>query len=272
MRRALALVVISFAAASCTPFGGQTSSSQSTPNSAVSPSPSGPLLRALWVLSPVGLNLREQPSFTARALATVPQGTQVTATAFNPTDVGWYQVTFQGQSGWLASKDKSTTPVQALVTTHPQLSYANPAAGYYFLYPATWQISDRGVDVEAIQSPPPDTGSSPVPGPPQSGQAKMSIHQSQTVSQLPSIPTTPGQSLDQSDFVVGGITAIKHTYNLNGGGLEGDVKVQYADGRALLITFRGSSQPDLDTFVEILESFGFSVPPPGAQPAPSPSH
>jgi hypothetical protein len=272
MRRALALAGLVCAVAACSPFGqGQQTTQQSPP--AVTPSPSGPLLRALWVLSPVGLNLRDQPSFSGKPLATVPQGTQVTATAFNPSDVGWYQVTFQGQQGWIASKDNNSVPPQALVTTHPQLSYANPAAGYYFLYPATWQISEAGVNVQALQSTPgPSTGLTPPPGAPQEGQATMSVRQAQTVAQLPAIPTTQGQSLNQTEFEVGGITAVRHEYQLIGGGLEGDLKVLYANDRALLITFRCGSQPDLDVWTEILESFGFSVPPPGAQPNPSPSH
>lgn len=269
MRRLLAVAAIAFLMVACIPFQ-QTSSNSSQSSSPTSPSPSGPLMRALWVLSPLGIRLRDQPSFNGKALATIPQGTQVTATGFNSGDVGWYQVTFQGQGGWIASKDNTSTPPQDLVTTHPRLSYSNPAAGYYFLYPASWQVSDRGVDVEVDEAGA-TPGPTPAAGAIQAGQAKMTVHQGPSIDKLAGIPTTPGSNLDQSDYEIGGITAVKHTYQLTGGGYEGDIKVLYSQDRALLVTFRGAAQSDLDAWVEMVESFGFSVPPPGA-PKASPSH
>jgi hypothetical protein len=100
--------------------------------------------------------------------------------------------------------------------------------------------------------------------------ARMIVHQAQDIGQLGNIPTSSGSNLGQSDWEIGGITAIKHTYQLTGGGLEGDIKVKYSSDKALLVTFRGATQQDLDVWTEILESFGFSVPPPGAPVSPSP--
>ena len=74
--------------------------------------------------------------------------------------------------------------------------------------------------------------------------------------------------MDSLQIEIGGITVIEHTYQLNGGGFEADVKAGWATGKALLITFRAATQPDLATFHEILESFGFSTPP---SPGPSSS-
>src|SRR5437870_11939350 len=74
--------------------GGGTAPSASPRAASPSPSPSS-FLQAIWVLSPIGLNLREGPDRTAKFLATVLQGTQLTATAFSPGDPGWHQVQYQ---------------------------------------------------------------------------------------------------------------------------------------------------------------------------------
>ncbi|MDP9326203.1 MAG: SH3 domain-containing protein [Candidatus Dormibacteraeota bacterium] len=276
MRRLLALLPLAVLTTACFPFGQASSSTTTTaaPVTAGSASPSsGPLLRALWVLSPVGLKLRDAPSSTGKQISTVPQGTQVTAKEFQSADPGWYKVDYQGQTGWIAAKDAKSTPPQDLVTTHPQLSFANNAAGYYFLYPANWQTNSNGNDVEvsgaapspaAVPSGSPSSGASP-----SSGNARLTIHLAASVDQLGNIPTSPGSSVSQDSYEIGGITAVKHVYQLNGGaGYEGDAKVKYASDKAILITFKAASQSDLDTWNEILESFGFSVQ---AGPSPSPN-
>jgi hypothetical protein len=239
------------------------------------------VLRALWILSPVGLKLRDAPSSSGKQLTTVPQGTQVTATEFREGEGGWYMVDYNGTKGWIAARDANSTPPQDLVTTHPQLSFASTSAGYYFLYPATWQVQDRGVDVEVFQLPgasPAPSGASPRPsasasaaaGAPQPGLARMAIRLEHDVNILPSIPTTAGSSKSQDQYELGGLTTVKHIYTLEGGGFEGDIKLAYSTGKAILITFRCASEDDLAAWNETLESWGFSVPPPGAA-SPSPS-
>lgn len=274
MRRPLALLPAIMLVSACIPFQQSSSGNGQSGVAVASPSasPSGPLLRALWVLSPVGLKLRDAPSSSGKQIGTVPQGTQVTAKEFQSADPGWYKVDYQGQTGWIAAKDTKSTPQQDLVTTHPQLSFANNAAGYYFLYPANWQTNSNGNDVEV-------SGSAPSPGAlpsgtptssasPSSGNAKLTIHLAASVDQLANIPTSPGSSVSQDNYEIGGVTAVKHVYQLNGGGgYEGDAKVKYASDKAILISFKAPSQSDLDTWNEILESFGFAAQP--TTPSPS---
>jgi hypothetical protein len=263
---ALALVALS----ACSTGGGSaTYSGPAVPS--LSPSPSGYLLRAIWVLSPVGLSLRDNSDPTGKALATVPQGTQLTATEFRPAGAGWYRVTYNGVAGWVAAKDLRSHPPQDLVTARAQLSYSNPNAGYYFLYPATWSLTENGNDVR-VEGPAPG-GASPQPQP--SGAAPilgstpptLVVHFGPTADQLGKVPTTGGTPLESLDFEVGGFTTVKRTYSLSGGGFEGDAKVQYTKDRAVLITLRSGDQKDLAIFTEILEAFGFSVRP---NPTPSP--
>ena len=244
---------------------------------ATSPSPSGALIRALWILSPVGLSLRETPEAGGKPLLTIPQGTQVTATEFRAGSPGWYHVTYNGATGWLADRDVRSIPPQALLTARAQLAYSNPAASYYFLYPATWSVQERGNDVE-LDGPPP-SGAAPVTAPAtpvanaplQAGvtPARLTVHFAATVDQLGNIPTSSGANLDTGDFEVGGFTAVKRTFSLGNGGYEADIKVRYSADHAVLVTLRSPAQADFDIFVEVLSSFGFSLAP---SPAPSPSH
>ena len=83
-----------------------------------------------------------------------------------------------------------------------------------------------------------------------------------------SAPTSSGANLDTTDFEVGGFTAVKRTFTLSNGGYEADVKAKYSSDHAVLVTLRSPSQQDFDIFVELLESFGFSL---AATPTASPS-
>ena len=237
-----------------------------------SPSASSAALAALWVLSPVGLTLRDNSDPTGRGIATVPQGTQLTPTEYRPGSPGWYHVSYNGVTGWIADKDIHSSPPQALVTRRAQLAYSNPAAGYYFLYPAAWSLSEKGADVQ-LDAPPPDGSATPQPqasgAPPVAGLTpdRLIVHVAATVDQLGAEPTTAGAGLDTADFEVGGVTAVKRTFSLSGGGFEGDVKVKYAPDHAVLVTLRTGAVKDLDIYTEILESFGFSLK---TSPTPSP--
>jgi hypothetical protein len=253
--------------------GSSSSTTYSGPSApAVSPSPSGSLLRAIWVLSPVGLSLRDNPASTGQVLAHIPQGSQLTATEFRPGTPGWYHVNYNGTLGWVADKDTRSIPPQALVTARAQQAYQN-TAGYYFLYPATWGVVEKGADVEltspplAGQAPQPQaSGAAPIQG---VTPTRLIVHVAKNVSSLGQVPTTSGSALDTLDFEVGGITSIKRTFSLSGGGYEGDARVQYAPDHAVLITLRSGSQQDLDIFTEVLEAFGFSLqasPSPGKSP------
>jgi hypothetical protein len=275
LRRTLPLLTL-LTISGCSIFQQQPAARVSPSPVLLSPSASGPLLLGLWVLSPIGVKLRDQPSTSGTQVATIPQGTKLTATAKQGSDPVWYKVAYGGASGWIAARVPGSSPPLDLVSIHPQLSFSSSGNDYYFLYPATWSVADRGADVEVDAS---TLGATPglspasppaASGAPQAGvgTARLLMHSAAGVGQLGAIPTTPGSNLDSLQIEVGGITVIEHTYQLSGGGLEADVKVGWAPGKALLITFRAATQPELATFHEILDSFGFSTPP---SPAPSSS-
>jgi hypothetical protein len=276
LRRALPLLTL-LTIVGCS-FFQQPSGARVSPSPVLlSPSASGPLLLGLWVLSPIGVKLRDQPATSATQVATIPQGTKLTATAKQGTNPAWYKVTYSGNSGWIAARVPGSSPPLDLVSVHPQLSFSSSSNDYYFLYPATWSVADRGADVAVEAS---TLGATPGPSPaspavasraPQAGggTTRLLLHSAAGIAQLGAIPTTPGSNLDSLQVEIGGITAIEHTYQLSGGGFEADVKVGWAPGKALLITFRAATEADLATFHEIIDSFGFSTPPtPGPSSSP----
>ena len=265
VRMKRALLPLTLLLSGCSLFQ-QAAAPVASPSAAVSPSPSpSPLVRAVWVLSPLGLNLRDNPDASAKILASIPQGTQVTATDFRAGTPGWYHVAYQGTTGWIAAK--------ALTSVHPQLAYASAAAGYYLLYPSSWQLTDRVPDIE-IDGPGvtpvlPQPGT-PAPSPTSTAVAgpQLLVHEAKDVNSLGNTPTTPGSLLATDSIEVYGITVVQRTYTLTGNaGLESDVKLKLSADKAVLITFRGKGQSDLDSFTEILESFGVSLPP-TATPSP----
>lgn len=275
LRRALLLPTL-LAIAGCSVFQQPPSATISPSPLLLSPSAAGPVLLGLWVLSPIGVKLRDQASTTGTQLATIPQGTKLTAIAKQGANPVWYKVTYGASNGWIAARLPGSSPPLDLVSIHPQLSFSSSSNDYYFLYPASWSVADRGADVEvdapalgaspglspaspAVASPAPQAGVGPT---------RLLLHAATGIDKLGTTPTTPGSNLDSLQIEVGGITVIEHTYQLNGGGFEADVKAGWATGKALLITFRAATQPDLATFHEILESFGFSTPP---SPGPSSS-
>jgi Bacterial SH3 domain len=271
LRRTLLMVTV-LAIAGCS-IGQQAGTPQPSSSAAlISPQASGPLLLGIWVLSPVGLKLRDLPNTAGKELATIPQGAKLTATAKQGTDPPWYQVDYTGTKGWIAGRLPRSNPPIDLVSVHPQLSFSN-GNGYYLLYPASWMVTDKGLDVE-VDAPVPGAAGGTTPPPPVItgtppagvGPTRLVLHQAADVNQLGNIPTSAGSNLDTMQVEVGGITTIKHTYQVSGG-FEADIKLTWVAGKALLISFHAANQQELSTFNEILESFGFSIAP---SPAPSP--
>src|SRR5258708_7098134 len=243
MRRAFPLIPL-LLIAGCS-FGQTPPSAAVSPSAvAVSPSPSnGPLLLGLWVLSPIGVKLRDQPSTSGSQVATIPQGAKLTATAKQGADPVWYKVTYNATPGWIAASLPGSKPRLDLVSVHPQLSFSSSGNDYYFLYPATGAVADRGADVEvdapALGASPNATVTPTASASSQAGAAPdhLLLHLAAGIDKLGTTPTSPGSNLDSTQMEIGGFTVIEHVYQLNSGGFEADVKIRWTSGKALLITF-----------------------------------
>jgi hypothetical protein len=262
--------------AGCSILGGGNSGT-GTPTASASASPSAsPVLQGLWVLAPLGVHVRDQPNTNGKVVGTIVQGIRLTATEFKRQAPGWYLVDHEGLKGWIAVAVPDSNPPVPLLSTHPQLSYSSTAAGYYFLYPASWTVTDKGADVEA-DAPLPGTQGGPPLATPQtapSGAAngpitsdRFLVHEAKNVDSVGNIPIHPGSLLDTTNIEVYGITVIKRAYQLTGGGIEIDIKLRMSADKAALLTFQGTSDKELDTFNELVYSFGVNLPG-GATPSP----
>jgi len=132
----LAAAALLPAACSGSAGSGHTASSAATA-SPPRPSAATPDLSPVWVLTPVGLNMRAQPDTTAERLATLGQGTQL--------DVLDRQ---SGAQTWLKVRGHDRGTVVGWVLDTPELlihrsvaSHYDGARGWSVLFPTEWTLS-----------------------------------------------------------------------------------------------------------------------------------
>jgi uncharacterized protein YgiM (DUF1202 family) len=84
---------------------------------------------ARTVLSPVGLNVRAQPSKSAKVLGTASQGTVLDVLRHTTAGGGWYEVKGATVTGWILDRLSLSAPGR----------FADYSSGQFaVLYPATW--------------------------------------------------------------------------------------------------------------------------------------
>jgi Bacterial SH3 domain len=133
-RRLFLIALLAPLVGACT-SGGQSShgsSSTSAPATSSTLAP-GQASTKRTVLSPIGLNVRAQPSKSAQVLGTAAQGTVLTTLGHVDTDGGWYQVRGATVTGWI-SADPSLSAAGEYRTYSSGLFSA--------LYPATWTTAE----------------------------------------------------------------------------------------------------------------------------------
>jgi uncharacterized protein YgiM (DUF1202 family) len=140
------------------------------------------------VLSPIGLNVRAEPSKSAKVLGTAAQGVVLTALGYTDAAGGWYQVKGATVTGWISGD--------------PTLSAAGEfspynSAQFNALYPAAWSSSG---------SPP-----APVVFRSSTGTDDIQVKAAATVAQLPAGRTGYGQ-VGANQVVVCGVTSVLVTY------------------------------------------------------------
>ncbi|MGH9076237.1 MAG: SH3 domain-containing protein [Acidimicrobiales bacterium] len=87
------------------------------------------------VLSPVGLNVRADPSTTAAVVGTAAQGTALTVLGNNATDGGWFKVKGATVTGWISASPTLSAMGEFGV-------YTSTAHGFGALYPASWSFAE----------------------------------------------------------------------------------------------------------------------------------
>jgi SH3 domain-containing protein len=189
----------------------------------------------VWVLSPVGLNMRASPDTSAERLATLQQGVEL--------DVLDRQ---QGAQTWLKVRGHESGTVVGWVLDSPELIihrsvalHFDPNQGWSTLFPTEWTLSNSGAQTTF-------TGS---------GQL-MSVVLGNDTANLPNTPLSAGQEVRQESPVeIYGKTTYITVYQLNAGGFEYDSAAKFAS-KALLFSFRDTAARSGDTglFKQLLAS------------------
>ena len=194
---------------------------------------------AVWVLTPIGVNVRAEPDINSTKLAVISQDARldISETRKVGSD-SWLHVRSQSGEveGWVL--DSQTTVIHREMAQHvEQGTYSN-------LFPAEWKLASGN----------PATMSSP------EGASEQDTLLIQTVpaqgGQLPATPTQAGQELrDESGLDVYGKPAVLAIYRLNAGGYEFAVK-ETCKSFGYLFDYRqqGRDQPDTTLFKTILSS------------------
>lgn len=193
---------------------------------------------AVWVLTPIGVNVRAGPDINSAKLAVIAQDARLDIS--ETKKVGsetWLHVKSQsGQvEGWVL--DSTETVIHREMAQHvEQSAYSN-------LFPAEWQLSSGN----------PATMTAPSGG---SEQAALVIQTGPDPNQLPATPTHPGQELRQEgNLDLYGKNVFLTIYRLNGGGFEFSVKTK-CKTLAYLLDYQqgGHNQPDTSLFKALLSS------------------
>ena len=200
------------------------------------PSPSASVQAGpVWVLTPVGLNMRASPDTSAERLATLQQGVEL--------DVLDQQ---QGAQTWLKVRGHDSGTVVGWVLDSPDLLIHRPVSlhfdpnqGWSTLFPTDWTLSNSGSQTTF-------TGS---------GQL-LSVVTGNDIANLPAPPLSAGQEVRQESPVeIYGKTTYITVYQLGSGGFEYDSSAKFSS-KALLFSFRDTAARTGDTglFKQLLAS------------------
>jgi hypothetical protein len=211
------------------------------------PSPSGP--PAVWVLAPVGVNLRQDPDTAAPRLTTLRQGAQLDI--LDSRSVGsrkWLRVRTQsGQfEGWVL--DDPELIIKVPVDLHID---STPGGNYSVLAPRAWTLKPGN----------PTTYTSP-PSDPEGGE--MLIQSGADLDKLPATPTVPAKEQRQEVIEVYGKTGFLTVYKVDAGGWQFVSKIKFKN-RAYLFLYRATKgDGPTDFFKQLLSSVIITdEPPPG---------
>ncbi len=171
--------------------GAHRSSPTSAPTSS-STLPSGQASVKRTVLSPIGLNVRAEPSTSSKVLGTAAQGTVLTSLGHVDTDGGWYQVRGATVTGWI-SADPTLSAAGEFRTYTSGLFSA--------LYPSTWATTESPPATVVFRS--------------DAGQENIVVTGGPSVAKLPRGRDGYGQS-GSMQIVVCGVTSDLVTYQQAG--------------------------------------------------------
>ena len=202
--------------------------------------PSGVSTNAVWVISPVGLNMRAAPDLNADRITTLAQSVRldISEKRMVGSDT-WLHGKSEGGNaeGWVL--DRPDLVIHRSVSLHVEQS-----SGYSILFPSEWSpVTGNPATFTGPSSP--DGGS-------------MLIQTADDPAKLMPNPISPGHELRQeSPIEVYGRTTYITLYKLDAGGYEYDVKLQFPKSKvAYLFDFKqpGNGNADTSLFKQLLTS------------------
>jgi Bacterial SH3 domain len=200
---------------------------------------SGVSNNAVWVVSPVGLNIHSSADVNAARVTTVAQGVRLDIT--EKSTVGpdtWLHVKSEGGNaeGWVVDRPD--------LVIHRQVSQHVEPSGWSILFPSEWS--------PVSGNPATFTGSSGPTG------GSMLVQTADDPAKLMATPVSPGHELRQeSPIEVYGRTTYLTVFKLDAGGFEFDARVQFPKTKvAYLFNFKQPTGTDADTslFKQLLAS------------------
>lgn len=211
------------------------------------PSPMAGTPAAVWVLSPVGLNMHQQPSTSASVVLTLGQGAKLTVLSGQRSGgLDWLHVKTQSgnDEGWVVDSDQ-------YLTDQSMTALTDDTDNYSMLYPSGWQVKSGN----------PAT----LTAPPGSTDAKvLTIAVAPNQPALPRVPLSAGTEQQQDEprqpVEIAGVTAFVVVYHDSDGDWE-IAAAAVSSGKAYLfdLTQPDRTQPDLTLFDELIGTV--SIPP-----------
>jgi hypothetical protein len=200
---------------------------------------SGLSSNAVWVVSPVGLNIHSSPDVNAARVATVAQGVRLDVSEKSAVGAdSWLHVKSEGGNaeGWVLDRLD--------LVIHRQVSQHVEQSGWSILFPSEWS--------PVSGNPATFTGSSGPSG------GSMLIQTADDPAKLMATPISPGHELRQeSPIEVYGRTTYLTVFKSDAGGFEFDVKTQFPKTKiAYLFDFKQPTGSDADAslFKQLLGS------------------
>ena len=136
------------------------------------------------VVYPLGIDMRDGPSTSAKVLGTLVRGAEVTVNSYNPASGGWLNVKGVSVTGWISANQQLTAPG----TFYP---FASASGSFSTLYPTTWSATATPSGGAVLRS--------------ASGTETISFSAGASVSALPPLPAGV-QPLASQQLLVCGVT------------------------------------------------------------------
>jgi hypothetical protein len=226
-------------AAATTTAPAQASSTTSSSTSTTTTVPVKVVTGSETVLSPIGLNVRAEPSRSAPVLGTAAQGTVLTLLGRTNLHGGWLKVRGATVTGWISSDPAYSAPGQFAVYN---------AVPFSVLYPAGWTTS--GVPHTGVRF------QAPTPG------ERVVITTAASVGKLPAVVQGNGVAETGSRPVTGcGVSAYLFSYSTaSPDRYFASVALTVAAHHALGIKASLTSLSQLRTVLDFVNSISFPYP------------